>query len=102
MQNLDLESEKRLIAIATSVGIERQEVILIFENIAEAAVKILVAFTELIESAFEVLKPLVEAVSEFEIENENRKELYKLDFQRPRIQHQVLNRKPRNLIKKII
>lgn len=34
--------------------------------------------------------------------NKERSDLYKLDFTRPRIQHQVIERKPRHLIKKVI
>jgi len=40
--------------------------------------------------------------NEIYVDHKYRKEFYKLDLTRPKIQHQILCRKPRNQIKKVI
>ncbi len=60
-----------------------------------------------IQKIFQHAKLIFERLEEFDWSAyydalKKRKAIYKLDFTRPKIQHQVLCNKPRNMIRKII
>ena len=114
MQAYELENSEKIIVVAASADNSFSTA-----EIAEAIATMATAFhvaVEFIENSmrafaemFEEMKPCVielfENIKEFhekEAERDYHRELYKLDFKRPEIKHQILCRKPRHLVKKII
>lgn len=58
---------------------------------------------ELIEKVWEVCRLVARQYAEYlKVESARKRQHHKLSFARPVIRHQVINRKPRHLIKKII
>ncbi len=99
----NLEEDERVRAIATIAGVTAEQFAISLKGFAEAISVMADAFMK----AFGWVKELSDFITQFDFNEINhirksRKMLYKLDFSRPRIQHQVVNRKPRYLIKKII
>ena len=66
--------------------------------------KLFKAFKDWVEEKLRIVITTYKKAIEIVKSNENQKKkaLYKLDFKRPKIKHQVLNRKPKHLIKKVI
>lgn len=88
-------------AVIVSAGFSIEEVTTAFINMT----KVFVVVIETIEKQVkEISKWFDEYNFAFEEihETEIKREMYKLDLTRPIIRHQVLNRKPKRLIKKII
>lgn len=78
------------------------------DQVTEAIVGLAKAFTIVIENIEEQTKKLFELFGQCNFafeeiqEREIKREMYKLDFSRPVIRHQVIDRKPKRLIKKVI
>ena len=75
-----------------------------FLNVAQAISELTALFSFFSDDKKEALVEWWETLqsSNEELSREWKRDLHKLDFTRPKIQHQVLDRKPKNLIKKII
>lgn len=105
MQNIDLERDERVIVIANAGGISVTEVMCAINRFSNEMQQVAKVFREIIDSVAKIIRKIYEEIKEIyidELDCDYQTELYKLNFQRPKIQHQVLDRKPRNLIKKII
>lgn len=90
----DLETNEYVIAIARKLA----------ESV-RAVVEILKRLWQRIKAAFEktgYTAVEIEWLYTKTLEREERRQLFKLDFNRPKIQHQVLCRQPRQVIRKII
>lgn len=82
-----------------------EEIKLLFDKLYQICKKILDKMRCFFKRIFEGIKPNMVVYDEWhkkEPERKKRKALYKLDFNRPLIKHQVLDRKPKQLIKKVI
>lgn len=105
MQNLDIENDDRLIVFAAGLGMSTSEVIVIVERFSKVAQEIVTALSKAFEPVIKLFRQVADYLEESdlgEVDREHKRELHKLNFTRPNIRHQVLERKPRNLIKKII
>lgn len=100
-QHLEDERVRELSVIS---GLDKKKIKEALESLAQIFTNILNAFKEAIEPLWRSFIEIVEHVDfdEFFTENKNKRELYKMDFTKPKVQHQVLNRKPRYLVKKVI
>lgn len=78
------------------------------EQITTAIVNMANAFEVVVTTAAEQMNELAKWFDEYNFElqeyfeQESKREVYKLDFTRTIIRHQVLTRKPKMLIKKVI
>ena len=76
-----------------------------FERLAKALAELAVVVSEVIHELFEDCIFIYDAMQDYwkaEADRKRRRALYKIDFTRPVIQHQVSHRKPKHLIKKVI
>lgn len=80
-----------------------------FDKVVQAYIKLWEAIREAARNYYEQLEEsvflVVQTVDDYlkaEADRKRRRALYKIDFTRPAVQHQVINRKPKNLIKKVI
>lgn len=97
-----LENDERINIIATITGLDTKQVTETLKRITEFFADAVKAFKKALGLLFE-FKDFVEQIDFDEIcRQKEKRELYKLNFERPRIKHQVLDRKPRHLIKKVI
>ena len=97
----ELETNKDVIAIANITGCSSKEVAEALKYMTErlvSAATVIVMACEGVRHFFEALSSTIHEV----IEREENRSFYKLDFKRPKIQHQVACRRPRHLVKKII
>lgn len=80
------------------------EIIERWEHVKKVVAKLFKAFKDWVEEKLRIVITTYKKAIEIVKSNENQKKkaLYKLDFKRPKIKHQVLNRKPKHLIKKVI
>lgn len=79
-------------------SISEEEIIKHWETIKEMAITLFNRFKKYLRSLLDACKKAI-------VQNDEQKKkrsLYKLNFIRPKIKHQVLNRKPKHLIKKVI
>lgn len=98
-----LENDEQIKTIAAIVGVDTKQVAESLKRIAEFFADAFKAY----QKAFGLLLELQDFVERIDFDEiyslqKEKRELHKLKFERPRIQHQVLERKPRHLIKKII
>ena len=110
MQAYELENSEKIIVVAASAGnsFSTAEIAEAIATMA-AAFHVAVEFIENSVRAFAEMKlhiiELFENIKEFrkkEAERDYHRTLYKLDFTRKKIVHQVTCRKPKHLVKKII
>lgn len=97
----ELETNKDVIAIANITGCSSKEVAEALKCMTErlvSAATVIATVWERVRQFFGALSPTIHEV----IEREENGSFYKLDFTRPKIQHQVACRRPKHLVKKII
>lgn len=99
-EELEKEVEKHSFAIV-SLGYSNTEVVAAVISFAEAFSVVVSKFQEMIKSLSDNLSDALDFFEDFS-ELAIKKEKYKLDLKRPLIRDQVIERKPRHLIKKII
>lgn len=105
MQLYELENDERVIVIAGGIGIDRNQLQAILEPFVKAVHEAVLILSEKIATAIDGIRQLyreIEVVISEELERESKREIYKLDFKRPKIEHQVMCRKPKHQVKKII
>lgn len=95
------EELKKNEILYVSRGVDTKELAAAFIAVAEAAHVIVVTLSELIRNRAAWFDEYYFSRDPFEI-LEGKKHAHRLDFTRPIITHQVLDRRPRQLIKKII
>lgn len=100
MYKSEMTNNAQIKNTAEITGVEITQLKESLKRIAEFFVNAFKAFKKI----WDKLTDFVEQIDFDEIysQQKEKRELYKLNFKRPRIQHQVLDRKPRHLIKKII
>lgn len=99
-----LEEDERVQELSVISGLDTKKIIEALKSLAQIFTNMLNAFKEAIDPLWKGLIDIVEQVDfdDFFNENKHKRELYKMDFTKPKVQHQVLNRKPRYLVKKVI
>jgi hypothetical protein len=99
-----LEEDERVRELSAISGLDTKKIKEALKSLALIFTNILNTFKEAIEPLWGGLNAIVEHVNfkEFFNENKHKRELYKRDFTKLKVQHQVLNRKPRYLVKKVI
>lgn len=99
-----LEEDERVHELSVISGLDTKKIIEALKSLAQIFTNMLNAFKEAIDPLRKGLIDIVEQVDfdDFFNENKHKRKLYKMDFTKPKVQHQVLNRKPRYLVKKVI
>ena len=99
----NLQEDERVKIITVIVGVDTKQVAESLKRIAEIFTDAIKAYKKALGLLFEI-QDFVSQIDFDEINraHKSRRALYKLDFSRSRIYHQVINRKPRYLVKKII
>ncbi|MEG0470762.1 MAG: hypothetical protein RR588_00350 [Solibacillus sp.] len=88
-------------AVLVSAGFSIEEVTTAFINTTKVFVVVIETIEKQVKEIskwFDEYNFALEEIHETEI----KREMYKLDFSRPVIRHQVIDRKPKRLIKKVI
>ncbi|MEK5332000.1 hypothetical protein [Lysinibacillus sp. FSL W8-0992] len=99
-ENFIEKHEEEIIFLAELTGIS-------VEAFKDSLRNLVVTFDVIVDNAMKIFNTMNEFITEIDIEKmermiNKRQMLYKLDLKRPMIKNQVINRKPRHLIKKII
>lgn len=99
-ENFIEKHEEEILFLAERTGIS-------VEAFKDSLRNLVVTFDVIVDNAMKIFNTMNEFITEIDIEKmerviNKRQMLYKLDLKRPMIKNQVINRKPRHLIKKII
>ena len=100
MHDYEFEENQKVVVVLGGIEVDEEIINQVYVIFSSAIKEIKEVFSNMAVALTNVFNIVKEILAE-EIDREEKRELYKLNFTRPMIQHQVLCRKPK-LIRKII